>query len=698
MYKIGFALLLCILAAAGGESLDIDRYQRLMQLRPLAVEFIDYYRNITSGDLLIPGTGLPNQQDLQCLAEVATLSQGVQTGSIWALRMIDSWGRLPAGMLYGNLKDLGNFDECIRVNQLVASTGHSLRGKYCMAKLLSGNMLAGNAGALGMLGVQTAICLPASCTGEHMETLLRQLFKQLLNIELSTDTQLINAASCQTAERESLDGLAIFTIVLMCVLVAALLLATLYDYFLCADQKHLPALVKVFSARANSRALFRIVDSKTNPNVIDCLHGIRCLSLIWVIYGHDYIIQGLSPNINLVDVIPWYRSPFSMFIIHGLFSVDTFFFLSGLLVVMVALRSMERTKGKLNVPLMYLHRYLRLTPVVAFAILCYMRILPLLGAGPLYKGLVSQLSAPCEDNWFWTLLYVQNYATNTVCLPHSWYLGVDMQLYIISPLLLIALYKWGKKAIAGIVVLMLLLAACLFSMMVVRGYSLSSGGMSDEIYFTTHTRASPWIIGLIFGYYLHVNRGKTFKLNRLTVWLGWLISLGLIFTCLFALYPYPANGNHLPIVNEAFYVTLTRIAWPLALVWLVFACKYGYGGLANSFLSSPLWQPLSKLSYGAYIWHILIEILNGGITRTSTYFSDYQVMLRFWHDFGFTILLAYFMFLLVEAPFGGLEMLLFPTRAPRSQPAPAVKSPRAEPEPACIEIAPALEPKTAPIN
>lgn len=130
--------------------------------------------------------------------------------------------------------------------------------------------------------------------------------------------------------------------------------------------EHLPALVKVFSARANSRTLFRIVDSKTNPNVIDCLHGIRCLSLIWVIYGHDYILQGISPNINLVDVIPvgcnttstiahigqtnlhfsytlqWYRSPFSMFIMHGLFSVDTFFFLSGLLVVMVALRSMER--------------------------------------------------------------------------------------------------------------------------------------------------------------------------------------------------------------------------------------------------------------------------------------------------------------------------------------------------------------------
>lgn len=54
----------------------------------------------------------------------------------------------------------------------------------------------------------------------------------------------------------------------------------------------------------NSRGLFRVVDSKSNPNVIDCLHGIRCMSLIWVIYGHDYIVSALLPNINVVDVVP----------------------------------------------------------------------------------------------------------------------------------------------------------------------------------------------------------------------------------------------------------------------------------------------------------------------------------------------------------------------------------------------------------
>lgn len=54
---------------------------------------------------------------------------------------------------------------------------------------------------------------------------------------------------------------------------------------------------------------------------------------------------------------------------------------------------------------------------------------------------------------------------------HSWYLGVDTQLYVISPIFLFVLYKWNKKAVAGIVVLMLLLTACLISMMAMNDFS-----------------------------------------------------------------------------------------------------------------------------------------------------------------------------------------------------------------------------------
>ncbi|KAH8238143.1 hypothetical protein KR032_000127, partial [Drosophila birchii] len=639
-----------IRAISQGQQANFDGHDLMAfsQLRRLAVEFFDHYPNLTLADLQ-PGNQdarIPSAQDLQCLADFAVLTKDLAAFKTWALKMIDSWGTLPSGVLVGNWWDLGNFDECLGIDHADATTGRRVQGKYCFAKAVV---------------MKTALCFPASCSAANMDTLLRRLFQTLINVEIGTEVQIVDESTCQTAASEPYDGLTIFTIVILSIMAAAVGLSTCFDYFIARDEKSLHPVVRAFSARANSRALFRLVDTKANPNVIDCLHGIRCLSFIWVVFCHDYLVFAMSPNINMAYVLTWIDSVFSLFVKHGIYAVDSFFFLSGLLLVVIALRSMDRTKGRLNIPMMYLHRYLRLTPLLAIAILLYMKILPLMGSGPLHGKVDFDDYDSCKDTWYLTLLYITNFSS-LQCISHSWYLAVDMQLYIFAPFLLIALYRWGKKAAAGIFVLMLLLACCLFSIMVINDLSLGAQGDESmrKLYYATNTRASPYLIGLLFGYFLHLNRGRVFRLSRLIVLVGWLVGLALLATCIFAVY----GQNSLPIVEEAFYVTLSRIAWPLGLCWVVFACMHGYGGLASEFLSSPLWQPISKLSYSAYIFHMFIESLNGGMTRTNTYFSDYQVMLRFWSDFGFTMLLAYIMHILVEAPFAHLVGLLLPTKKP----------------------------------
>lgn len=231
------------------------------------------------------------------------------------------------------------------------------------------------------------------------------------------------------------------------------------------------------------------------------------------------------------------------------------------------------------------------------------------------------------------------------CISHSWYLAVDMQLYILSPIFLIALYRWGKRAVAAILVLMLVLTSYLFATMVINNYSMQIRGDAVRrgepfIYFPIHVRASTWLVGVLFGYFLHLNRGRSFKLNRIFVWSAWLLCLSFLLVTVLALYPYAGvNATPVPIVNEAFFLSLTRLAWPLALCWVVFACMQGYGGFANSFLSSPLWQPLSKLSYCAYIFHMFFENLNAARKHTNTYFSDYDVVSS---HLGFHNLIIYF--------------------------------------------------------
>ncbi|XP_020809034.1 nose resistant to fluoxetine protein 6-like [Drosophila serrata] len=666
----GFIFLcgLVLVSATQPQDEILNNFQQVTKLSHLGLEFADFFQNVTLSDISLADSRAPNEEDLLCLRDLTLFSNALKERKLWALKMIDAWGSIPSGILTGNRHNLGNYDECLNINKDI-SQGVTIRGKYCFLQTSLSAMLGSDIGALGVVTrIKTATCFPASCSAAHMNLFVSQVLQKVLNLDIPSTAMGISDASCQTSASEPWDGLTIFTVVLLSLMGAIVAVFTVYDYFFCKNHNELPAIVKAFSARANSRALFRIVENTSNPNVISCLNGIRCMSLFWVVFSHEYTGRFFAANLNLFNVLPWSKLPFASFILHGFFSVDSFFFLGGLLLALIALRTMDRTKGKLNVPLMYLHRLIRIVPILAVAILVYTKLMTVVANGPLLQGFSGETA--CETGWYWTLLFVNNY-TNVKCLGHTWYLSVDMQLFIISPVLLIALYKWGKKAAAGIFVLIVLLSGCLFATMMVNNYSMmffqnsfSIDAMSN-MYFATHTHATPWLIGFLFGYFLHLNKGKKFQLSWISVWSGWILCLAMIFTSIFALYPSTqSNTPPLTTLEESFYYTLTRVGWPLALCWVVFACMQGYGGMANSFLSSPLWQPLSRLSYSIYMWHLFIQEMNAKSSRTNSYFSDYQLMLQFWSDIGITLVVAYLLYLIIEAPIGGLDNFLRPQKKP----------------------------------
>lgn len=65
----------------------------------------------------------------------------------------------------------------------------------------------------------------------------------------------------------------------------------------------------------------------------------------------------------------------------------------------------------MNVALVYLHRYLRLTPLLAVTILFSTSVLQFFGNGPLWPDVVGYFAQQCKRNWWKTLLYIQNYAS-----------------------------------------------------------------------------------------------------------------------------------------------------------------------------------------------------------------------------------------------------------------------------------------------
>ena len=94
---------------------------------------------------------------------------------------------------------------------------------------------------------------------------------------------------------------------------------------------------------------------------LSCLDGIRFLSMTWVITGHFY--GGFNGGMHTNNLFEVFRSTYQSFLFqtvsNAFVSVDTFFLLSGLLVSYLTLKELDRNKGKINIPLFYIHRYLR---------------------------------------------------------------------------------------------------------------------------------------------------------------------------------------------------------------------------------------------------------------------------------------------------------------------------------------------------
>lgn len=72
--------------------------------------------------------------------------------------------------------------------------------------------------------------------------------------------------------------------------------------------------------------------------------------------------------------------------------------------------------------MIYVHRYLRLTPLLIAVVLFSITLLRFFGSGPLWPMLTNTISNQCEKYWWSTLLYIQNYENPTeICVSHVLY-------------------------------------------------------------------------------------------------------------------------------------------------------------------------------------------------------------------------------------------------------------------------------------
>ncbi|XP_074030278.1 nose resistant to fluoxetine protein 6 isoform X2 [Leptinotarsa decemlineata] len=594
----------------------------------------------------------------------------------WALRMWDATSKVPVGLISYNFGEMGDFKQCVETKSL----SDNILGKYCLGSITitntsdpyitseNGNLqqqiywrnlISIISTGVSLVGDPTwAICIPSNCSDDDVLVILNDMQPEFINFE---------SVACQTIDDvyPRLTTEAIFGIASLTVVVVLMVVSTSYDIYCCSENKvpaH-PALI-TFSTYTNAGKLFHM---NKNSGELSSLNGLRFISMLWIVAVHTNSVYTSGPIFNSKDVVDFTNSSFSMIFASGNLACDTFLIVGGVLVTYVFFKE-KRNEKKFNILKHYFHRYIRLTPSLAGAVLVSATLLRYMGSGPKWGYIINGFENNCKDYWWSTLLYIQNYVNvNRMCVGQSWYLNIDMQLYLFSPFILLLLTKYPKSAITVLVSATLASIGASFW----TAYSEQLSGITtnlypkvpvqtymNDYYLKTHNRASPWLIGAMLGYYLTRDSSKYAKIPKILSLLTWICSFGVILTCVF--------GGHSTLrtpyydrLGNSFYIALVRPAWALAIGWIIWACCTNRGGVVNTILSYPIFQVLNKFTYSIYILHVTSLYMIVFSQKTSIYFTVFNLAYYYWGIFMFSFGLSIIWVLAFESPMLVLEKILF---------------------------------------
>ncbi|XP_042213223.1 nose resistant to fluoxetine protein 6-like [Homarus americanus] len=632
-----------------------------------------------------------------CFEAMITMLDSVTLNQTWALKMVDSWGKAGDGGYYGPKTFLGVFDECVNTK----SPNDIIHPQYCtvtLQQILLKNSLQEESPHIWLpikqqnLGVAPffintnnyngsyiiyGTCLPDACTAEELQDSLDKVY--------SPKNYDVVSVFCQpNAEWSAVTAGDIAFIILVSVLFFLILLAGAIDMYI--EKTNNITLAKggvryllPFSVYTNASKLFH-VNTKPAPGTISSLHGIKVLSMTWVIYGHQQLAN-IPYSANLMGLWPKLNGFLSQVLFNAYPSVDTFFFIGGLLLCSSLLRQLKNTK-RFNIVLFYVHRLIRLIPSIGLICGLYATVVHLFVSGPLAYN-YQYWRKGCQQFWWRDILFVNNFVndgTNEAagdCLGQSWYLAVDTQLYLVAPLIILPLFYFRG---AGKVWLYLLsLSSILIPAMIIYANDFPPTNLvmapkgeefMNQVYLVPWCRAGPWLVGIWLGYIMYTQGNKKVVLKQWQVAVGWTVASLTGFLVVFGMWSY----NQVPppryydVMTQVVYGGFQRFAWGSAVAWVVYACHNGAGGLVNDFLSHPVWQPLSRLTYTIYLVIFPMQFMLTYNTRVLFYYTHLNKIVEVVGALVIAGIISVLVSLTVESPIIGLERLLL-QRPDRESPA-----------------------------
>ncbi|CRK92296.1 CLUMA_CG005855, isoform A [Clunio marinus] len=683
-----FAFVLSAVTVSGNERFfkslyDIspnDFYEKVIEATNELANRTAYEAALASSNPYEVDEGILN---FRCLASIAIAFFTVLNNTeLWAVEIVDSWSKIQSGILMGNLLNMGHYDQCLRVNHSLLDFDQDLpveldltfyEGMHCVVRIafpIPDSIeyppeVEDLINSLG-LGLDFSMCVPKVCPIGTFKTLAEFIFGDLIGLPLINRTVEEQALMCHSTESTPLSWLEIGAIVLVSVLAGLVVLSTAYDLICRVLNIDRNRLLQSYSAYTNGRALFSM---RTNKEHIRCLYGIRCLSLIWLLMGYRYYLTMLVFPINAVDFVTVFAdSAFSTIVFTSQLGIDTLLLVTATVLAYTFYNQMQRT-GRFSVLGLYLHWYLRVAPILAVSIFLFLTLVQRLGEGPYHTSIMQSQVPQCEEYWWSALLFVQNYVNPTqMCLIHTYYLSIEMQLIWASPLLLFPLYFWRKWVVwvAPALVLLTIFYTNIvafwfdFRAFIVLNPLDKLADFLRLVYFPTHARMGPFLIGISLGYFLGKMEKRKIKMYRTVEVLLWLLAISIAFLVVFIHHPFQQFvDNFSTSFGNQTYLAFHRNVFAVCIAWIIFACHNGSGYFVNWILSRPIWKPLFRMGLVFYITHLGLIIGAVASLKAPTYFGNSEVLSNVTSDFVGAFIVATVAYLAVQAPILRIERCFY---------------------------------------
>ncbi|KAI8439952.1 hypothetical protein MSG28_001403, partial [Choristoneura fumiferana] len=216
--------------------------------------------------------------------------------------LFDASAKSPQGLLFGSSYHLGNFDECVGIDD-ASDGGLTVEGQYCLATIKWPHQKAKKIRTGRGETLRWAVCVPSACSAKAVTEFVSSVISHTVGNRTTVE---VTERDCYSRRPLTITSMDVGFLSLMLFFAAILFFSTLFEIYSIKwgsnKTSSIHDLVVSFSVINNTK---KLISCKQNHKLgLECVTGIKTLAMVFIIGGHACLFIASGP---VMDAEAWDR-------------------------------------------------------------------------------------------------------------------------------------------------------------------------------------------------------------------------------------------------------------------------------------------------------------------------------------------------------------------------------------------------------